>query len=140
MRQYHFPAFIHTCELPSWLSKQFGSCLIYHSKNSSLVNSPFARLSSIFLHWGHELVMKTSSRTFPVSSDMAATMPSPADHPLLLQEQSKLAAQSTILHFNSSSVQSGTSPTQRLNCFSSNTASFVLTSVSSFDAASSCFV
>ena len=122
----------NTCELPSWLRRHCGSCEIYHSKNCMRETFPSARLSSLAEQLGHDFVLFVMSSTFPVSSDTAATIPSLADQPLLLHEQSKLTPASTTFCFSSSSVHCCTFPTSRKNCFSSHTASLQFILISSF--------
>ena len=65
------------------------------------------------------------STTLPVSSDMAATTPPLADHPLLLHEQSKLVPTSTSFLSSSSFGHAGILPQSRINCLTSSAASFI---------------
>lgn len=100
----------------------------YHSTNSRLVTLPLFLFSSILEHWLHEPLRYTTSTTFPDSTDITATIPSRADHPLLLHEPSKLAPPVTTFSLSSSSEQSSISPTSLNIVLTSKAASFISSS------------
>ena len=118
-----------------------GLVIVEPSEKFQSTHFSISLLLSIFLHSEQEELKWTTSTTFPVSTEIAATTASVADHPHELHEASIVTPMSIMVSSSSSKEQSTPiSPFENLNSFTSRAARFKLSSSNNLVSCSIFFV